>query len=89
MPPKSILKKRPLAVESDVIEEVPVSGPSADRGMKEPESETGSEDDDMDSDDDILEGDSDDEEEEDEEDEEAIREMGEGKLRPPKSESTP
>ncbi len=86
--PRSILKQRAAPVDEELIEEVPASGPSVDRGMQEPESETGSEDE-LD-DDEILRGDTSDEEEEeeDEEDEEAIREMGEGRVKPPKSKPT-
>lgn len=80
-PPRSILKKRPIQ-EEDAVEEVPAeSGPSTDRGMQEPESETGSEDDDQDSFDDET------DEEEDDEDEDEIREMGQDRVKPPKSTS--
>lgn len=79
MAPKSILKKRAAPVADDVIEEVPASGPSAER-LVEPESESESEEEEDDSD----AGESFDETD-DEEDEEAIREMGEGRQKGPKS----
>lgn len=82
MPPRSILKKRPAPVETEEIEEVPASGPTAERPQNEPESE---------SDDDELPYDSDEgesfDETDDEADEDAIREMGEGKQKGPKSAS--
>lgn len=82
MPPRSILKKRPV-VETEEIEEVPASGPSAERPQNEPESETDDEELPYDSD----EGESFDETD-DEADEDAIREMGEGKQKGPKSASS-
>lgn len=85
MQPRSILKKRALPVAAESVEEVPASGPSADLGLQEPESETGTEDDDMDGDSDSFD-DSEDDDEEDEEDEEAILEMGEARVKLPKSE---
>lgn len=82
MPPRSILKKRAAPVETEEVEEVPASGPSAERPQNEPESE---------SDDEELPYDSDDgesfDETDDEADEDAIREMGEGKQKGPKSAS--
>ena len=84
MPPRSILKKRPAPVETEEVEEVPASGPSAERPQNEPESESDDEELPYDSD----EGESFDETDE-EADEDAIREMGEGKQKGPKSESKP
>lgn len=80
MAPKSILKKRALPIESTEVEEVPASAPTLERiSLPEPESESDEPESEFDSD----AGESFDET--DEEDEAAILEMGEGKLKGPKS----